>query len=371
MDFKRRYHFLSKDPKQKSELLKDILAMANAWRQGGGPAYILLGFQECAGGPPQVVGLDEHLDDAQIQQFIGSKVRPNLTFTYEELEYEGKQVGVITVPKQSRPFWVEKEYGVVRPNVVLVRRGSSTGEADPLEVMRMRDDDQGRAASSCAAFRLLDLMGLPFSSEYIEKRVALDFGDIKKLPDHKAPRNAYLVVTMVNSSYWRDFATFAREQAGAVLVRFELQNSSPYALNHGKLEVKAEVEGVEVPMLQYFKFEKRPNPDHFLTGAHTLMHQQQIAKWEKELSIDLVSGRPMAVWRFEKLLPSEHLTSDHVLAFFPPKSGTLKVEARLLAADQAPVTLQAVIEVEVEHRRVDFPGLQQLAADTALNAADD
>lgn len=374
LDFKRaQYHFLSKDDDKKSELLKDVLAMANAWRDGEGPAYILLGFQERAPNPAEVIGLDAdaHLDDAQLQQFIGSKVKPKLSFAYAELEYEGKHVGVISIPKQQRPFWVEKTYGKVHSNVVYVRRGSSTGEADPMEVARMRDEDLGRAASSCAAFRLLDLKGLPFSSEYVEKRVAFDFGDISKLPDHEAGRNAYLVGRMVNSSYWRDFATFARQQAGAVLVRLELQNSSPFALNHGKLEVKADVGGVEVPMLQHFKFKGRPDPNNFITGAHTLMHQQQVKKWERELAIDLVSGRHTAVWRFEKLLPSEHLTSDHVLAFFPPKSGTLEVEARLLAADQAPVNLRAAIAVEVEHRRVDFAGLRQLAADAALEEAGD
>lgn len=323
LDFKRvQYQFLSKDEDKKSELLKDVLAMANAWRDGEAPAYILLGFQERSPNPAEVIGLDVHLDDAQLQQFIGSKVHPKLLFVYEELEYEGKHVGVIAIPKQPRPFWADKTYGKVHSNVVYVRRGSSTGEADPIEAMRMQGEDQGRSASTSAVFRLLDQHGKPFPVEHIERRTAYEFGDIEELPDLACPRNGYLFNH--NSSYWRDLATYLKQRAGAVLIRFELQNSSAFALSHGKLEVRARVADVDVPMLQHFMFEDCPNPDWPLGVGNTLIHQQQVKRWERELSLDLVGGRQTAVWRFEKLLPSEHLTIEHILAFFPLLISTQK-----------------------------------------------
>lgn len=80
---------------KKSELLKDVLAMANAWREG--PAYILLGFRENKPHQPTLVGLDPSrlYDDAQFQQFIGSKVNAPLHFKYAVREYQGESPRVL------------------------------------------------------------------------------------------------------------------------------------------------------------------------------------------------------------------------------------------------------------------------------------
>ncbi|MEO8121815.1 MAG: ATP-binding protein, partial [Rhodoferax sp.] len=128
LDFKQtQYRFIGGTEEDKGEMLKDILALANAWRDGTG--YIVLGFKDRAPHPAEVVGIALHIDDAQMQQFVNSKVKPKLTFRYEERLYEGKTVGLITVPKQKRPFFLAHPYGKLKSNVVYVRRGSSTDEA--------------------------------------------------------------------------------------------------------------------------------------------------------------------------------------------------------------------------------------------------
>lgn len=130
LDFKQaQYRFVQADEKDKAELLKDILAMANAWREG--PGHILLGVRDARPQPAEVIGLNKHLDDAKLQQFVGSKIRPKLTFRYEECLYEGRAVGIISIPKQARPFYLQHPYGPLKSNVVYVRRGSSTDEAEP------------------------------------------------------------------------------------------------------------------------------------------------------------------------------------------------------------------------------------------------
>jgi predicted HTH transcriptional regulator len=65
----------------KSELLKDILAFANAWRRTD--AYILIGVDDVKGGRGKVVGVSSHLDDARIQQFVNSKSNRPVIFSYE------------------------------------------------------------------------------------------------------------------------------------------------------------------------------------------------------------------------------------------------------------------------------------------------
>ena len=77
IDFKsKQYGFAGANDFEKSEILKDILAMANAWREG--PAYILLGFLEKRPHPAEVVGIDRNIDDSTLQEFVNSKADSNL-----------------------------------------------------------------------------------------------------------------------------------------------------------------------------------------------------------------------------------------------------------------------------------------------------
>ncbi|HTH45900.1 MAG TPA: ATP-binding protein, partial [Candidatus Limnocylindria bacterium] len=132
LDFKRdQYPFIGADDATKGELLKDILAMANSWRNES--AYILIGIDESTT-PPQVVGISEHLDDAMLQQFVNGKTQRPLKFSYYAAEIQGRSVGVIEIPVQSRPIFLRKNFGKLRLDTVYLRRGSSTGEASPDEI---------------------------------------------------------------------------------------------------------------------------------------------------------------------------------------------------------------------------------------------
>ena len=72
LDLKRdQYKFAKANDEEKSELLKDILAFANAWRRSD--AFILIGVQEVKGDRSNVVEISDLLDDAAVQQFVNSK----------------------------------------------------------------------------------------------------------------------------------------------------------------------------------------------------------------------------------------------------------------------------------------------------------
>jgi hypothetical protein len=136
LDFKRdQYPFVGATNEEKGELLKDILAFANAWRQSD--AYILIGTDENRGGRAMVPGVTTHLKDNDLQQFVNTKTNRPVTFSYEVVAFEGREIGVVTVPRQDRPFFLKNDFGKLKKHVVYVRRGSSTAEADPDEVGRM------------------------------------------------------------------------------------------------------------------------------------------------------------------------------------------------------------------------------------------
>jgi hypothetical protein len=136
LDFKRdQYPFDKASDEQKGELLKDILAFANAWRRTD--AYILVGVEDVKGGRSNVVGVSTHFDDARIQQFVNGKTNRPVMFSYEVFPFEGVQVGIFALPLQDRPIYIRKDFGKLRQRDVYIRRGSSTDTADPDEIAKM------------------------------------------------------------------------------------------------------------------------------------------------------------------------------------------------------------------------------------------
>ena len=136
LDFKRaQYKFEQATDAEKSELLKDILAFANAWRRA--EAYIFIGVEEVKGARSTVIGITHHIDDAKLQQFVNSKTNRPVDMSYIPLELDGKQVALIQIPLQQRPVFLLKDYGLLSKNTVYVRRGSSTDVAKPDEIARM------------------------------------------------------------------------------------------------------------------------------------------------------------------------------------------------------------------------------------------
>ena len=144
LDFKRdQYPFDGADEKAKSELLKDILAFANAWRRA--TAYILIGVDEVRGGRSEIVGVGTHLDDAKLHQFVNSKTQRSIEFSYQPFRTENVEIGVIEIPIQERPFYLKKKFGKLDDNVVYKRDGSSTAIAklDEIEKMGAEQDFGG------------------------------------------------------------------------------------------------------------------------------------------------------------------------------------------------------------------------------------
>ena len=136
LDFKRdQYLFNGASDDEKSELLKDILAFANAWRRT--VSYILIGVGEIRGGRSEPIGVKEHLDDANVQQFVNSKTNRPVNFGYEVVPVDDVEIGVISIPIQDRPIFVNKDYGRVKRGTVYIRRNSSTSVADADEIFKM------------------------------------------------------------------------------------------------------------------------------------------------------------------------------------------------------------------------------------------
>ena len=136
LDFKQQqYRFNRTSAQEKSELLKDILAFANSQRYR--TAYILIGVKEVKGRRSEVVGVEEHLDDANLHLFVTSKTNKPVEFNYFPFQVEDKEIGVLSIPIQTRPVYTVHGYGKVKANIVLIRDGSSTRCASPDDIADM------------------------------------------------------------------------------------------------------------------------------------------------------------------------------------------------------------------------------------------
>ncbi len=137
LDFKRdQYPFERADNDTKSELLKDILSFANTLRPD--TAYILIGVDEVKGGRSNIVGIDCHLDDAALQQFVNRKTQKPVVFSYRCFGINNVYIGVIEIPAaQECPIYLTKGFGKLESEKVYVRRGSSTDVASPEEIAQM------------------------------------------------------------------------------------------------------------------------------------------------------------------------------------------------------------------------------------------
>ena len=89
------------------------------------------------GGNNKLIGVQDHLDDADLHQFVNSKTQRAVEFSYQEIPMDGTTVGVIEIPLQQRPLYLKANYSNLRANVVFIRDGSSTRDATPDEVARM------------------------------------------------------------------------------------------------------------------------------------------------------------------------------------------------------------------------------------------
>lgn len=136
LDFKRKqYSFQEASNYEKSELLKDILAFSNSERKSD--AFILIGVEENKDNKSKVIGVNKHLNESNIQEFVNKKTNRPIMFSYNTMNYDNNKIDIISIPIQQRPYFIRKNFGKVKENTVYIRRGSSTDIADPDEISKM------------------------------------------------------------------------------------------------------------------------------------------------------------------------------------------------------------------------------------------
>jgi Putative DNA-binding domain len=339
LDFKQaQYPFAGVSDYEKSDLLKDIMAMANSYRSG--PGFILIGFKDLTPHPAEVVGISarDHIDDAALQQFVRSKIDPLLEFQYEERLLDGKHIAVITIPKQARPFAPKQDFGKLKKNVALVRRGSSTDEASMSEMAKMALADGGSSKTARVDLRIDNEGNNPLSA-----RLTLIFLKFGKLPNYEEDnwidlgngiRTPLAVMRIVNRHYYRQAADYHAALSRLVLVRLSLANQSDFALGEVKLELTCSApHGESAQMLRSDDLPDEPKSgDHLYTGGGFRSVVEQL---RDTVSVDARASVPVCHVFLGTLRPGETGRAETDIALLPTGAGDYTLRVRILAKEIA------------------------------------
>lgn len=222
LDFKKKHYILS-DNHSKAELIKDVLAFANAWRDS--TAYILIGVDGSTT-PATITGLkdDEKIDDAQLQQIINQKLQKPISFSHRVENIAGLTIAIIEIPVQDRVFYLKNDFQQLKKNTVYIRRGSSTAEATPEEIGKIYESaPKLRPSDLSVEFVDFDTRLQIGAEAKIECNV-IKFNEEGRIPDYRAPSNKqsavkesfpsysprFVEMEWTNTDYYREISAYLK-----------------------------------------------------------------------------------------------------------------------------------------------------------------
>lgn len=372
LDFKReQYRFAGANDSDKAEFLKDVLAFANAFRRA--EAYIFVGVEEVQGGPANVVGVSEHLEDADLQQFVNSKTNRPVDFSYRAIELNGKKVALICVALQRRPLYLTKNYGGLLKDSVYIRRGSSTAVASPDEIAQMGVSVSAMGDSVPAlTFSLgdgdnLSILAQPVTVDLRRVILPADF----KVPDFKRDEDSdplrTIRTTRTRPQFFRELVDYYSIHEAVESVGFAVRNDGTVPA----LDVDALVE-IDDPSDDLIVMVDNDLPN--LPKAAESIYTIPAANLPADVfNADVVVRKIDSYWRteasFGKIRPKETVWSSCKVCVGAPTSRTVVLRVRLhgdnlpepvefeqtltLRVTDCPETLESLIQRYVDEAGAD------------------
>ncbi|MGE6446424.1 AlbA family DNA-binding domain-containing protein [Pseudomonas bubulae] len=344
----------------KGELLKDILAFANAWREE--EAHILIGISDSG----ELVGLDKDLDDARIQQFINGKTNSPVHFSYRSLKFKGFQLGLYTIGAQERPLYAKKTFGKVLADTVYVRRGSSTAIAQPEEIAKM-GADRVEKSQIYAPNLSLQLVGtnesLLDSIHFNYKNIIIENQD--ELPDlleTRVHRGLFDTGTSdymrhTNSDYYRELAPYIQQLEGTFGFRLQLTNTGTNFAADVKIYVTIPA-AENLLLIEECEILDKPKRKSSVLDAIKNIVPINISRCGASITTE--RGFYTAVFRMGKIQSGETLATDCIYIVRPPKN--LKYITLRILSDQLrkPIELNIPVKINKEDVLYNFNDIEHL-----------
>lgn len=359
LDFKQaQYPFAGENDEVKSELLKDILALANAEKNHDG--FILIGVQENRGGRAKILGVASHLNDHDLQQFVDSKTQRPLVFSYEVAPCDGASIGIIRVPIQQRPLFLKNDFGKLRKSIVYYRLGSSTKDASPDDLWRWgqqaaTNTDEPKLEIQFAQIRRRDVVGGSLVTKPVGTTITVQTRNTSPLtndqireliqgpPQFEIPRT---------EAYFKEFGEFLRTGFLFAPLGLVLVNSGEATAVGVKVKISP-TSKVFPMILSEEKYRIRPlntrNIGLFkggLRASHTKLRNHDIVVREE-------SGTFEIDWNIPKALPKLPIISEGIFFLGSSQSGLIELNCSIFAENlRQPV--QTTLSVTMEKVQKDL-----------------
>ena len=358
LDFKQQqYPFENASPAQKAELLKDILAFTNSWRRTA--AYILIGVKEVKGGRSEVVGVEYHLDDATLHQFVNSKTQRPIDFSYVPLATEGAEIGVIEIPKQERPIYLTHRFDRLAENVVWTRDGSSTRIATPDEVARMGAEQVGVGSPQLtlewAGIKEREALTSSCRLQCLCLSPVLSPTDIR---GSRSPRLGF--ASQMNWRYRNELIKYVAEVVFFTGLGFRLKNDSGIVGQRVCFTGRIKKSGGAI-VREWIEDVPSPTPFFGLSSFSPIIRRD-------DNSVDIAVKDLIDYWEitieFGDIRPREVVWTNESIFVGSTSSGSIILVGELLG-DNLPDPIQCDLElqVEVEHRAMTLADVLPYWAD--------
>lgn len=372
LDFKfDQYKFVKASDEDKSEMLKDIIAFSNSWRRTD--AYILIGVKEIKGGRSEVVGINDKIDDSQIQQFVNSKTQKPINFSYRNFDFDGKCVGIIHIPIQDRPFYLKNDYGRLKKDTVYIKRGSSTDIAKLDEISRMgastfMTQDRHPVLEIHFADQKNRLL-LPDTQSAFS--LVLETPPPKDIPDYDGDRprrptwGSGIDVEHPNYDYYRKLVKFTSFNRLLTPINYAIKNSSSVVAKDVRVELKInDIENIIKALDEY------QIPDVPKRGYSTFDPMNfQVQKISHDLTVQRISDYWLIKTGVEKVQPQSIEWIHSHLYIGAIKSVDFAIEASIYSDNlPEPTTKRLLIKIQSEMREVDLEGIKELEHERFKNS---
>lgn len=345
LDFKRdQYKFSGASDNEKSELLKDIVAMANSWRRVDG--YIVIGIEDRPEKPNVLHGVTEHIDDASIQQFINSKVSGICTFEYMTYTKDEKTYGILRIPVQKRPLFLLRDYGKLKANTVYVRRGSSTDEAKPDEISKMGSDQYELSTKAIVEVGFFDRSkGQMIGAEIdVETTYFVVLDDIPDYPESE--HGSMPTLRMTRSDYYRDLVDYINFNSSFTPVHFAITNKGDREAVNLRVEIEIFSSSAEI-LLDGDEIDE-PEVDLMssIRSVHSSIHHSAY-------SVDRQDDKWVIYNGFDRLHAKRTLDLDGTIYIQVKQSETIKGKATVFFDGQS-VPYEQEFKIKVNCNRLEL-----------------
>ncbi len=133
IDFKEKMYDFNISQK-KIDFIKDIVAMATSSRIEN--KYIIIGIKESVG-EFECIGIKPELvkKPSDYQQLIRENVEPNINFTLEEINFDGKLLGCFIISgNNNRPYMLRKDFEKLAKGDCFIRVNSSQSKVTRMDL---------------------------------------------------------------------------------------------------------------------------------------------------------------------------------------------------------------------------------------------